>query len=85
MEEVRRLLGVLDGNVQPIARGEGGATVHTSKLLHAVTRMTGGTRYSLIAFFDRRERAGPRNRWSRPRAPAHESTRPREVADQVAM
>ena len=58
------LLGVYDGQVQPILRGEGGATVHSSKLLHAVSRMTTGTRYSLILFFDRRERVGPRNRWN---------------------
>ena len=58
------LLGVNGGQVQPIVRGEGGATVHSSKLLHAVSRMTKGTRYSLILFFDRRERAGQRNRWN---------------------
>merc|ERR1712217_742537 len=31
--------------------GEGEATVHSSSLLHAVTMMTGGVRYSLIMFF----------------------------------
>lgn len=59
-----RLLGVFDGRVQALERGEGGATVHSSRLLHAVSSMTRGTRYSLIIFFDRRTRDGRRNRWS---------------------
>ena len=32
-------------------RDEGEATVHPSTVLHAVTCMTSGTRYSLIVFF----------------------------------
>ena len=63
-----RLLAVCDGHVQSITRAEGEATVHSSKLLHAVSRMSGGTRYSLIAFFDRRERAGRHDRWTQPSA-----------------
>ena len=64
------LLGVYDGRVQALTRGEGGATCHSSSLLHAVSRMTTGTRYSLICFFDRRERAGRQNRWTRAGAPS---------------
>ena len=46
-----RLLGVYDGKVHNIERGEGDATVHSSALLHGVTRMRRGVRYSLILFF----------------------------------
>ena len=45
------LLAVFDGAVQHLPRAEGEATVHASTLLHAVTCMTSGTRYSLIVFF----------------------------------
>ena len=45
-----RLLVVYDGQVQRVERGEGCATVHPSSLLHAVSRMTRGVRYSLIIF-----------------------------------
>ena len=46
---------------------EGGATVHSSQLLHAVSRMTSGVRYSLILFFDRT--GAPRHgyRWTEQR------------------
>ena len=37
--------------VHEIARAEGDATVHSSGLLHGVTRMRRGTRYSMIMFF----------------------------------
>lgn len=47
-----RLLGVYGGEVHTIERGEGEATVHSSDLFHAVTRMCHGVRYSLILFFD---------------------------------
>ena len=50
------LLGLYDGEVRRITREEGEATLHSSKLLHAVTKMTSGTRYSLILFFDRMRR-----------------------------
>ena len=63
-----RLLGVFDGRIKPLSRREGDATVHSSRLLHAVTRMTHGTRYSLILFYDRRARAGRDNRWTAPPA-----------------
>ena len=46
------LLGVHDGAVAAFAREEGEATVHPSTLLHAVTAMTAGVRYSLILFFN---------------------------------
>ena len=46
-----RLVAVCNGSVQTIERREGEATVHDSRLLHAVTRTTSGVRYSLIVFF----------------------------------
>jgi len=46
-----RLLGVYGGAVQEIPRGEGEATVHSSSLMHGVTMMRRGVRYSLIMFF----------------------------------
>jgi len=48
-----RLLAVFDGALQEIVRQEGEATIHPSSLLHAVTSMTWGVRYSLILFFHR--------------------------------
>lgn len=47
------LIGLFKGVVRALDRGEGDATVHSSSLLHAVSRMTTGVRYSLILFFDR--------------------------------
>ena len=46
-----RLLALCEGRVQAIPREEGEATVHPSTLLHGVSRMRGGARYSLICFF----------------------------------
>ena len=46
-----RLLGVYGGAIQPILRAEGEATVHSSSLMHGVTLVRRGTRYSLIMFF----------------------------------
>lgn len=46
-----RLLGLVGGAVRAIERGEGEATVHSSSLLHGVTRVREGVRYSLIMFF----------------------------------
>ena len=46
-----KLLGVYGGAVHPIDRAEGEATVHSSSLLHGVSRMRGGVRYSLIVFY----------------------------------
>ena len=40
----------MDGEVRRLPRGTGDATVHTSSLMHGVTRMTSGVRYSLIIF-----------------------------------
>ena len=48
-----RLLGLFNGSVQALERAEGGVTVHSSSLLHAVSRMTSGVRYALILFYDR--------------------------------
>ena len=44
------LLGLCAGAVRRLPRSEGDATVHTSSLVHGVTRMTRGVRYSLIIF-----------------------------------
>ena len=46
-----RLLGVYDGAVRVIPRTSGDATVHPSSLLHGVSRMVTGSRYTLILFF----------------------------------
>jgi predicted 2-oxoglutarate/Fe(II)-dependent dioxygenase YbiX len=46
-----RLLAVEREAVRFCQRTEGTATVHSSRLLHAVSRMTGGVRYSLILFY----------------------------------
>lgn len=46
-----RLLGVFGGAVQCIERQAGDASVHSSSLLHGVSRIRSGTRYSLICFF----------------------------------
>ena len=48
-----RLLGVYGGAVQTLSRDEGEATVHSSSLMHGVTMMRRGVRYSLICFFSR--------------------------------
>ena len=53
-----RLLGAYDGAVRTIEREMGDATVHSSDLLHGVTRMHAGTRYSLICFFGVAPRGG---------------------------
>ena len=45
------LLAVFDGAVQAIKRHEGEVTVHGPPLLHAVSRVALGARYSLIMFF----------------------------------
>jgi len=50
-----RLLAVRRSRVEAIERGEGEATVHDSRLLHAVSRITGGVRYSLILFIGHAE------------------------------
>ena len=42
------LLGVYGGAIHHIKRAEGDATVHSSTLMHGVTRMHEGVRYSLI-------------------------------------
>jgi hypothetical protein len=46
-----RLLVVFDGRIHRLERREGCATVHPSSLLHAVSRMTAGVRYSLLILF----------------------------------
>ena len=46
-----RLLAVLDDGVQVLKREAGQATVHPSDVLHAVSAMEAGVRYSLLLFF----------------------------------
>ena len=46
-----RLLAVTLDGVQRIPRTEGSATLHGHAVPHAVTRMTQGSRYSLLLFF----------------------------------
>ncbi len=46
-----RLLAVLDGALQVVDRAEGEATVHDSQVMHAVSAMQRGVRYTLIVFF----------------------------------
>ncbi len=48
-----RLVGLFGGGVQEVVREEGEATVHSSSLVHGVTRVTAGVRYSLIMFWAR--------------------------------
>ena len=45
-----RLLLLYDGELRTMVREEGEATIHPSTVLHAVTCMTAGVRYSLIIF-----------------------------------
>lgn len=47
------LIGMYDGALRFIPRDEAEAVVHSSLLLHAVTRTRTGSRYSLIMFFGR--------------------------------
>ena len=42
---------VLDDRVRLLSRAEGEATVHPSTVLHAVSGVTSGVRYSLLLFF----------------------------------
>ena len=44
------LLACFDGAVRRVVRDEGDASVHASTLLHGVSLMTSGVRYSLIIF-----------------------------------
>ena len=44
------LLALSGGEVREVRRGEGDVTVHSSSLLHGVSRTTSGARYSLILF-----------------------------------
>ena len=45
------LLAVYDGAIHRLQRGEGEATTHGPQVLHAVTQIESGVRYSLILFF----------------------------------
>ena len=55
-EQGGRLLGLFDGAVHAIHRGEGDAVVHRSTLLHGVSCICGDRiRYSLIVFFERED------------------------------
>jgi len=46
-----RLLAVLNDGLHVLRREAGEATVHPSSILHAVSAMESGTRYSLLLFF----------------------------------
>ena len=48
-----RLLALADNSLLEIERAEGEATVHPSELLHGVSSMRSGVRYSLICFWTR--------------------------------
>ena len=54
-----RLLVVLNSEVQALDRAEGEATLHGSDLIHGVSAMTSGVRYSLLLFFSKRQRPAP--------------------------
>ena len=55
-----RLLGVCNQQVLRFEREEGEAIIHSSELIHGVTKMTSGVRYSLILFFSTRPRPKPK-------------------------
>ena len=46
-----QLIALYGRRLRSISRASGDATVHSSRLLHGVTRMGAGVRYSLIVFF----------------------------------
>ena len=54
LHEGGRLVAVANDTVTALVREEGEATVHDARLLHAVSCMRGGVRYSLILFFGQR-------------------------------
>ena len=45
-----RLVGLFADGAEAFERSAGGATVHLSRIVHGVTRMESGVRYSLICF-----------------------------------
>ena len=57
-----QLLAVQNGRVQVLERAEGEATLHGSDLLHGVSAMSEGVRYSFLLFFSKRQRPAPSNR-----------------------
>ena len=57
-----RLIAIYDGAVRAIERREGTATLHPSSLMHAVSRMTEGTRHALIIFFGKNKKIVAFNR-----------------------
>eukprot|EP00966_Prymnesium_polylepis_P315128 7281511-Prymnesium_polylepis.1 len=46
-----RLFVVLDDGITALSRTSGEVTAHVSNVLHAVSLMKGGVRYSLLLFF----------------------------------
>ena len=56
------LLALYDGRVRRVSRRQGDATVHSSRLLHAVSALRTGRRYSLIIFVGRSQ-LPPRTQW----------------------
>jgi hypothetical protein len=53
-----KLVVLCGGAVQRLDRREGEATVHASTLLHGVSRLRAGRRYSLVLFYGRKPRKG---------------------------
>jgi hypothetical protein len=64
-----RLVGVFADGARHFARAEGDATVHLSRIVHGVTRMTAGVRYALIVFLGHepavRRAIGADGEWTR--------------------
>ena len=52
LREMAPDIALLEGTVQRLDRSEGEATVHPASLLHGVSRIRGGVRYSLIVFYE---------------------------------
>ena len=64
-----KLLGLFDDGVVHFERGAGDATVHLSRIVHGVSRMTSGVRFALIVFLGHeppvRRTLGPDGSWTR--------------------
>ena len=60
---------MFDDGVVHFERGAGDATVHLSRIVHGVSRMTSGVRFALIVFLGHeppvRRTLGPDGSWTR--------------------
>lgn len=54
-----RLVAVVDGQLRALPRTTGDAVVHDANLLHGVTRVVGGARYSLVIFIGKQSQLPP--------------------------